>query len=235
MPVYNEGRVIERTIQSLESSVMTPHELLVVYDMDKDNTLPPIKKLSKIFKNIKLVKNLYGGGALNALKTGIKTSKGEAVCIMMADLTDDPKVVNKMMEKFDEGYDVIAASRYMPGGKQIGGPITKQLLSRIAGVSLHYLVGLPTHDATNSFKLYSKKFLNKTKIESDGGFELGLELTVKAHFGNFKVTEVPTTWTYLSKESRFYLKKWLLKYLEWYFWAIKQKFKKIQDRYLRHY
>lgn len=223
MPVYNEGKVIERTIKNLESSIKTPHELLVVYDMDEDNTVPPIKKLGRIFKNVKLVKNLYGGGALNALKTGIKTSQGEAVCIMMADLTDDPKVINKMVDKFDEGYDVIAASRYMSGGKQIGGPITKQLLSRIAGISLHYLVCLPTHDATNSFKLYSKKFLSKTKIESDGGFELGLELTVKAHFGNFKVTEVPTTWTYLSKESRFYLKKWLPKYLKWYLWAIEKR------------
>ncbi|MBI3282928.1 glycosyl transferase, partial [Candidatus Curtissbacteria bacterium] len=128
-----------------------------------------------------------------------------------------------MMGKFDKGYDVVAASRYMKGGHQIGGPLVKQVLSRIAGISLHYLVGLPTHDATNSFRLYSKKFLDKVKVESDGGFELAIELTVKAHFDAFKVTEVPTTWTYLAKESRFYLKKWLPKYLKWYLWAIKKR------------
>jgi dolichol-phosphate mannosyltransferase len=223
MPVYNEGKVITETIKRVETSLNASHELLIIYDMDKDTTVPPVKKLQKKYPNVKLVKNIYGRGALNALKTGLKKAQEEAVCVMMSDLTDDPKVLNKMMEKFSQGYDVVAASRYMRGGHQIGGPMVKQILSRVAGISLHYLVGLPTHDATNSFRLYSRKFLSRVKIESDGGFELAIELTVKAHFGGYKVTEVPTTWTYLAKESRFYLKKWLPKYLKWYLWAIRKK------------
>ncbi len=223
MPVYNEGDVISETIRRVETSVKTPHELLIVYDMDEDNTIPPATKLQKKYPQVKLVKNIYDRGALNALKTGVEKATGEAVCIMMADLTDNPKVLSKMVDKFNQGYDVIAASRYMKGGHQIGGPFIKQVLSRTAGISLHYLVGLPTHDATNSFRLYSKKFLDKTKIESDGGFELGIELTVKAHFNGYKVTEIPTTWTYLAKESRFLIKKWLPKYLKWYLWALHKK------------
>lgn len=191
--------------------------------MDEDTTVPPVKNLQKRFPNIKLMKNIYGRGALNALKTGLKNAKSEAVCVMMADLTDDPKVISSMYEKYHEGFDVVAASRYMKGGHQIGGPKFKQFLSRCAGISLHYVAGIPTHDATNSFKIYSKKFLNKVKIESDGGFELGIELTVKAFFDGYKIAEVPTTWRYLSKESRFYLKKWLPKYLKWYFWAIRKR------------
>jgi len=222
MPVYNEGPVITATISRVESAVKTPHELLIVYDMDEDTTIAPVKKLQKKYPNVKLVKN-RSRGALNAVKTGLSSAKGEAVCVMMADLTDDPLVLNRMMKKFNEGYDVVAASRYMKGGYQIGGPIIKQILTRTAGLSLHFLVGLPTHDATNSFRLYSKKFLNKVKIESDGGFELATELTVKGHFFGYKVTEVPTTWTYLAKESRFYLMKWLPKYLKWYLWAIGKK------------
>jgi glycosyltransferase involved in cell wall biosynthesis len=224
MPVYNEGSIIAKTITNVEKSVKFPHDLLIIYDMDKDDTLSPVKKLQKKYKNIKLIKNIYGKGALNALKTGLKKVSGEAVCVMMADLTDDPKVVNEMMKKFQQGADVVAASRYMNGGHQIGGPLLKQLMSRGAGLSLYYLAGIPTHDSTNSFKIYSRKFLNRTKIESNGGFELGIELTVKAHFNGYKVTEVPTTWTYLAKESRFYLKKWLPKYLKWYFWALRSKF-----------
>ena len=224
MPVYNEGEVIKETISRVETSVKTPHELLIVYDMDEDTTVGPALKFQKKYPNIKLVKNIYGKGALNALKTGLKKAQGDSVCIMMADLTDDPQVLNKMIKKFEAGYDVVAASRYMKGGHQIGGPRLKQLLSRVAGISLHYLVGLPTHDATNSFRLYSKKLLDKVKIESNGGFELAIELTLKAHFGGFLVTEVPTTWTYLAKESRFYLAKWLPKYLKWYLWAVKKRY-----------
>lgn len=223
IPVYNEGEVIEKTLLNLESSLRISHEVLIIFDMDEDTTVSPVKKLQKKFPNIKLVKNAYGRGALNALKTGLKNAKGEAVCVMMADLTDDPKIINKMYEKYREGFDVIAASRYMKGGHQIGGPKFKQFLSLSAGISLFYIAGIPTHDATNSFKIYSKKFLNKVKIESDGGFELGIELTVKAFFGGYKIAEVPTTWRYSSKESRFYLKKWLPKYLKWYFWALKKR------------
>lgn len=223
MPVYNEGEVITETITQVESFIDISHELLIVYDMKEDTTVSPVKKLQKKYSSLKLVKNEYGRGALKALKTGIKRSKGEAICIMMSDLTDDPKVLSNMIDKFEDGYDVVAASRYMKGGHQIGGPKFKQLLTRTAGLSLHYLFGLPVHDATNSFRLYSRKFLNKIKIESDGGFELATELTVKAHFNGYKVTEVPTTWTYLDKKSRFYLKKWLPKYLKWYMWAVNKK------------
>jgi len=223
MPVYNEGKIIGQTIRQVESQVKIPHELLIIYDMDEDTTVPVVEKLQKKYPSVRLVKNIFGKGALNALKTGLKLAKGESVCVMMADLTDDPKVLDKMMDKFDQGYDVIAASRYMRGGQQIGGPLVKQVLSRVAGISLHFLAGLSTHDATNSFRLYSRKFLRNVKIESDGGFELALELTVKAHFDGYRVTEVPTTWTYSAKESRFYLKKWLPKYLKWYLWAINKK------------
>ena len=224
IPVYNEGQIIKETLTKLETSLKTPHEVLIVYDMDKDTTITPVKKIQKKFINIKLVKNIYGKGALNALKTGLKKASGEAVCVMMADLTDDPKVIDEMYKLYLKNKGVVAASRYMRGGQQIGGPKFKQFLSRTAGISLHYLTGIATHDVTNSFKLYPKKFLQETKIESDGGFELGIELTVKAFAKGYSISEVPTTWKYLSKESRFYLKKWLPKYLKWYLWAIRKKY-----------
>lgn len=220
VPVYNEGKVIAQTIKRVHDSLKSPFELLIVYDMAGDTTVPVVRKIQNKYKEARLVKNIYGRGALNAIKTGFVKASGDAVCVMMADLTDDPESLNQMMEKFDAGYDIVSGSRYMPGGRQIGGPLIKQLMSRTAGISLHYLAGVPTFDPTNSFRLYSKRFLKSTKIESNGGFELGIELTVKAFFGGYKVTEVPTTWTYLSKESRFLLKKWLPKYLKWYFWAL---------------
>lgn len=224
MPVYNEGEVIVQTIEGVTGAVKHPFELLIVYDMDEDNTVPAVKKIQKKYSNVKLTKNIYGRGALNALKTGLVKAKGDAVCVMMADLTDDPKTLNRMVEKFEQGYDIVSGSRYMPGGIQKGGPFIKQLLSRVAGISMHYLAGVPTFDPTNSFRLYSKRLLRNVKIESDGGFELGIELTVKAHFSGYKVTEVPTTWTYLAKVSRFQLKKWLPNYLRWYILALKIRF-----------
>jgi len=223
MPAFNEGEVIEKTVKSIHDEVAVPYELLIVYDFAQDTTVPAVKKVQAKYKNVELVKNIYNKGALNAIKTGFVKASGYAVCVMMADLTDDPRTLNLMFEKYKQGYDIVSGSRYMPGGHQVGGPFIKQLMSRAAGISLHYIAGIPTFDPTNSFRLYSQRFLKKTKIESNGGFELGIELTVKAYFGGYKVTEVPTTWIYLAKVSRFNMKKWLPKYIKWYFWAINKR------------
>ena len=119
---------------------------------------------------------------------------------------------------------VVSASRYMPGGHQIGGPLAKRLMSRAAGLSLHHLAGVKTHDPTNNFKLYSRRFLDTVTIESTAGFELALELTVKATIARRRVAEVPTTWRdRTAGESNFKLRKWLPHYLHWYWTAFRAR------------
>lgn len=81
----------------------------------------------------------------------------------------------------------------MKDGRQLGGPLIKRMMSRIAGTSLFYLSGLPTHDATNNFRLYRKEMLEQLNIESSGGFEIAIELTVEAYRQGYRVTEIPTT------------------------------------------
>ena len=139
----------------------------------------------------------------------------------MADLSDPPSVINLMLEKANlENSDIVCGSRYMKGGSQSGKLNLKSFLSRMAGLSLKYFAGLPTHDATNSFKLYSKRVLDTIEIESIGGFELGLELVVKAHLLKFRIDEVPTSWEDRTVgSSRFQLYSWLPNYLKWYFMA----------------
>ena len=77
----------------------------------------------------------------------------------MADGSDEPHIVDAMVSLARDGADVVAASRYMRGGRQIGGPPLKRLLSRAAGLTLHWFAGVPTHDPTNNFKLYSRRSL----------------------------------------------------------------------------
>jgi len=120
------------------------------------------------------------------------------------------------------GAAVVAASRYMRGGRQVGGPPLKRLLSRTAGLTLHWFGGVATHDPTNNFKLYRRDFLESVTIESRAGFELALELTVKATLAGRRVAEVPTTWRdRTAGTSNFKLRKWLPQYLRWYFVALR--------------
>jgi dolichol-phosphate mannosyltransferase len=115
---------------------------------------------------------------------------------------------------------VAAASRYMAGGQQVGGPRFKRFLSRSAGRSLYTFAGVGTRDATNSYKAYNTNFVRQVGIESRDGFEIGLELTAKARRHHMPVAEIPTIW--LDRAfgvSNFKMSKWIPKYLRWYFYA----------------
>ena len=226
IPVYNEGDNIRATLAEVHRCITLPHEILIVYDFEEDNTLPVLRSLlaesAAETRHLRLVRNTLGPGVLHAIKTGFTHASAPAVLVVMADLSDDLARVPAMYEKFRAGADIVCASRYMPGGKQIGGPRFKKFLSRLAGVSLHYLVGLGTHDVTNSFKLYRKTVIDETVIESNGGFELGMEIVVKAFLRGRQIAEVPATWRdRTAGESRFRLWHWLPRYLRWYVCALK--------------
>ncbi len=222
MPVYNEGARVVPVVRALNANLHTPHEILVVYDFEADTTVPPVRALADELPEVSLVRNDLGRGVLNAMKAGIAASRGEYVLITMADGSDDPRDVEPMVRLAGLGADVVAASRYMRGGRQVGGPLLKRTLSRTAGLSLHWFAGVPIHDPTSNFKLYSRAFLDSVTIESQAGFELALELCVKATLAGRPLAEVPTTWRdRTAGESHFRLRAWLPHYLRWYLVAFR--------------
>ena len=217
LPVYNEGEAVESILRALSVEVRTPHEIIVVYDFDADTTVPVIARLAAEIPGLRGLRNDLGRGVLNAMKAGIAASAGPFVLISMADGSDEPEVIDRMVAFARGGADVVAASRYMRGGRQLGGSFLKRLMSRTAGLTLHWFAGVPTHDPTSNFKLYSRRFLEATTIESTAGFELALELTVKATLAGRPIAEVPTIWRdRTSGQSNFKLRKWLPHYLHWY-------------------
>lgn len=221
LPVYNEGENISKQIEELGENLRYKHEILVVYDFEQDTTVPYVKKLQRKYKSLQLIKNMYGRGVINAVKTGFNKSSGDTIVVMPADLADDPNTVNKMYAKILKGYDIVCATRYTKGGKKIGGGLIKTALSRFAGLLTPVLLGIPTSDIANGFKMYRKKVVESIKIESTGGWEYSSELVIKAHYKGFKIGEVPTVWKdRISGKSKFKLLKWLPKYIRWYFWGI---------------
>lgn len=217
IPVYNEGEAVEPVLRALSADIRTSHEILVVYDFDGDTTAPVVARLAAEIPGLLGCRNDLGRGVLNAMKTGIARANAPYVLISMADGSDEPGIVDSMVGLARDGADVVAASRYMRGGRQIGGPRIKRLMSRAAGLTLHWFAGVPTHDPTNNFKLYSRRFLDSVAIESTAGFELALELTVKATLAGRRVDEVPTTWRdRTAGRSNFRLRSWLPHYLHWY-------------------
>ena len=228
VPVYNEGENVVPTLRGIVARTTTrPMEVLVVHDFDGDTTVPVVKRLQAELPELRLHRNDIGRGALNALKSGLAAAKAPHVLVTMGDGSDDPGDIDAMFALASGGADVVAGSRYMKGGNQVGGPLLKRTMSRVAGLSLHWLGGLPIHDATSNYRLYSKRLLQRVTIESNGGFELGLELTVKAYALGMRIAEVPTTWRdRTAGKSRFRLLAWLPRYLRWYWVGIAARFMK---------
>src|ERR1700716_4165318 len=228
VPVVKEGENVKPTLRGIVQNTKTrPLEVLVVYDFDEDSTVPVVKKLQEELPQLRLHKNTLGRGVLNAMKSGLRGARAQYVLITMGDGSDNPADIDPKYELGRGGAAVVAGSRYMSGGRQLGGPLLKRTMSRPAGLSLHWLGGVPVHDATSNFRLYSKRLLNQVTIESTGGFELGIELTVKAHLLGMRVAEVPTTWRdRTAGTSRFRLWQWLPRYLKWYWRGMRGRFRR---------
>ena len=219
LPVYNEDKNIQTCLRRIRDALeKAPHEILVCYDFDEDTTLGAIADMSDRPTSVRLVRNRLGKGVAYAMRAGFEAAKGDVVVTTMADLSDPPEIIPLMAEKIRTGgADLVSGSRYMKGGRQEGGPWLKGFLSRTASLSMKWIGGLRTLDATNNFRAYRREFLEQMQVESTMGFELALELTAKAHVGGFRIDEVPTTWIdRTSGESRFRLWKWMPHYLRWY-------------------
>jgi dolichol-phosphate mannosyltransferase len=221
VPVYNEAENIAPVLRNLAGAVQaTPYEVLIVYDFDEDTTVPVVQRLLPEMPALRLQRNDLGRGVLNAIRKGFQVARAPYVLVMMADGSDEPQAIDEMLRRARAGADVIAGSRYVRGGGQEGGPLLKRTLSRTAGLSLHWMGRLPIHDATSNFRMYSRRLLDAVTIESSAGFELALELTVKAQRLGMKVDEVPTVWhDRTAGKSRFRMWHWMPHYLRWYWVA----------------
>lgn len=221
IPALNEEKTIERTLGSIEAEVGLPHEVIVVDDHSTDATADAVRRFGERHPNVRVISNERPRGFSNALKSGYAAAGAGAIVTMMADLCDDPRTLAPMYAKIVEGYDMVCGSRYMPGGgKHNEDSEVKGMLSRLVGLSLRRLVGMPTHDATNAFKMYRSEMLKSIFIE-EPGFACSMEIALKAFFRGAKIAEVPTVWRgRTAGKSKFSLLKGGKDYVRWYAWAL---------------
>ena len=224
IPVYNEGDAVIPIIERILESVSLANEILIVFDTAEDTTRPIAEELATRYSNVKPLLNTYGRGPAYAIRYGIDSATAPVAVVTMADGCDDPAQIDTLTRLVERGVVVAAASRYARGGQQVGGPFLKGFLSRIAGLSLYWFARVGTRDATNSFKAYNVSFARKVQIQSDKGFEIGIELVSKARRYRQPVAEIPTIWLDRAfGSSNFKLWAWLPRYLHWYAYAFGPK------------
>jgi dolichol-phosphate mannosyltransferase len=226
IPVYNEGRNIVATLAALARSVTTPTRVLICYDRPDDDTLPAIRDNPQAHAGLalELVRNA-GRGAHGAVMTGFAASTSPFVLMYPADDDVNAPMLDRMVELARAGCDIVCASRFMPGGAMVGCPPLKAVLVRSANFTLRHVARLPTTDASNGFRMFSRRVIDQIAVESEEGFCYSIELLVKAHRLGWRVAEVPVRWFERRHgASRFQVIKWLPAYLRWYRYAFATTF-----------
>ena len=220
IPVYNEGQNIVPVLDALVREVRTPLRIFICYDFDEDNTLPAVRAHPVEGLTVEFIKNPERGPHA-AVCAGFAASTAPAVLVYMADDDFNAGIINEMVENFLAGADIVAASRFMPGGCMVGGDWHKRLITHLATFALHGLARLPVHDNTNAFRLFSRRVLDTIEIESQHGFTFSIELMAKAVRLGWPVTEVAAGWfERRDKASRFRVFAWIPRYLRWLFYAL---------------
>ena len=223
IPVYNEQDNILKTLSEINKLLNINYRIIVVYDYDND---PTIKVVNDNFskKEIIIIKNKYEGFN-GAVKTAFEIFNAKAIILYPADDHKNFNLINEMFKKFNEGHDIVCASRFIEGGSYKGAPFLKRMIVNFVSFSLSVFTNLPTKDATNGFRLFSKNIIDKFEIESVKGFTFSIELLAKAHRQNYKITELPEQWPVRNYGKSKFKYSSIFFYIKWYIYILLTSFK----------
>jgi glycosyltransferase involved in cell wall biosynthesis len=220
IPVYNEGANIKAVLESFRRELSFPYRVLICYDFDGDTTLEALAMLPREDYHYELVKN-NGRGVMAAIRAGLAQTTAPFVMTFPADDDYNAPRLNAMIEKAETGYDIICGSRFMRGGCMEDCPLLKAVLVRSAAMFLVYIARVPTHDATNGLRLFSRRVIDEIPIESQVGFAFSIELLVKCHRLRWPIGEVPFSWhERTAGKSRFRTLHWIPQYMQWLRYAL---------------
>lgn len=215
IPVRNEETVIKKIIDQLECELKSlPYEIIFINDFSTDDSPRLIKEIIKTKEQISLYDNKKRGLG-GAITEGINKAKGEAVCIMMCDLSDNIDDLKKYYNIIkDEQVDAVFGSRFIKGSKINYYPKKKLILNRIFNLATKLLFVSDYNDFTNAFKIYRRDALLKTFPLVSESFNIFLELPLKIISRKMKYKIIPISWTTRIKgDSKFDIKELQSKYL----------------------
>ena len=215
IPVKNEEFLIKKIVDQLQNKLKNlPYEIIFIDDFSTDNTAKVTKELIKDKPQI----NIYGNerkGLGGAITRGIFSANGEAVCIMMSDLSDNIDDLEKYYSIIKgEDIDAVFGSRFIEGSKVIDYPRKNLILNRIFNIITKLLFISDYNDFTNAFKIYKKSALLKTFPLVSESFNIFLELPLKIISRKMKYKIIPISWINRKEGvSKFDIKELRAKYL----------------------
>jgi dolichol-phosphate mannosyltransferase len=198
IPAHNEvgsiGETVQTTAAELEDAGI-PHEIIVVDDASGDGTGDVVRALAESNPNVRCVRSHLPPGFGHAIRAGLELYTGDAVAIMMADLSDSPNDLVLYYRVLEQGYDCAFGTRFGPGGRTDGYPRFKLVMNRIVNAGIRFLFQHGYNDTTNAFKAYRRYVIDQVQPLLSNHFNLTVELPLKAIVRGYNFAVVPVTWT----------------------------------------
>jgi dolichol-phosphate mannosyltransferase len=217
IPARDEGTVIEPTLDTIverlgENGV--DFEVLVVDDGSSDDTAGVVTRFGARDPRVRCVRNDGAHGFGHAVRTGLEHYGGDAVAIVMADGSDDPRDLVLYLRVLEAGYDCAFGSRFMPGAVVRDYPRFKLAINRLVNAGIRALFRHGYNDTTNAFKAYRREVIDHLQPLISPHFNLTVEMPLKAMTRGFSYAIVPTSWTNRAAgESKLQLKEMGSRYL----------------------
>jgi dolichol-phosphate mannosyltransferase len=199
IPAHNEEGCIASTCQALieefRSHAADDYEIIVVNDNSSDRTETILQDMQRQESTVRYVNNPPPHGFGFAVRRGLEAFRGDAVAIVMGDLSDSPKDVMAYYCALKKGAECVFGSRFIKGSAVLDYPRHKLVLNRTANWFIKILFGLNHNDITNAFKAYRREVIYGVQPILSHHFNLTVELPLKAITRGFSYTTVPVSWT----------------------------------------
>ena len=196
LPTYREAQNIENLIRDIQKLNLNS-SIIIIDDSSPDGTADIVRQLQKEYDNIILFVRPTKLGLGTAITAGFHLllsleNPPDYIIAMDSDYSHNPKDIPRLVNSAMQGHDLVIGSRYIQGGKTIGWPIARRLISHVANLIATMMVGMRIQDCTSGFRCYSKEYVRDVinNLHSQT-YEIQIETVKQAWIRKFTVNEVP--------------------------------------------
>ena len=186
LPVYNEEPNLRPLHVKLNDALKTlgrTSEVIYVDDGSTDGSLNVLRDLARVDKRVRVIALRRNYGQTAAMAAGIDAATGEVLIPMDADMQNDPADIARLLDKLDEGYDVVSGWRKNRQDKVV----TRKIPSMMANRLISWIGGVPLHDYGCSLKAYRRESLEDVRLYG----EMHRFIPIYAAWAGARVTEIP--------------------------------------------